>query len=608
MPSQFNKILLFLAAALLTAPSYSTPRFESLLAQDTDMVMLIEDIPKLIESWPDSPLAKAWEHEDVQFELSGLRSWLKVDAWDAIVEEELGHSIETLRSVFTGQAVVAVPDINTLFDPTPAFAVMVAVDEEDEEQEWFEDLRAYVLASQADAVDEDSGLQYREIEEEYFDEVLYLQQTLEDREVSAELGWTSFDGVVVVAQPKAYLQTVVAALKRGEVETPWTESDVVQKMQQQSQSETADLMLYVDGKKVTTAVLNGMKAKSAIENANEDDDDNATNAAMQGFAKSMLENLVGDNIDGFFMRAHMGEEHTSLDLNLLYKNDQGFIKLMAYQPGPVQIPGFLPDDANSVNISQFSLADMWLALNEMGNENQAMGWTSMAQAQLSALSSKVGFDLEKALFDSLGKQIIQIELPPSAERPDEEPVAVMNDLLFAFAVDDSETLEMALESIKAETGLAAFLQRQDYLETALYATKPNLMGAGSGGFGLAYAITDRYLLIGNSAETMQRILSQLKNTRSSAADWLADDARDALDELPEDASALAVYEPSSLLHGFFQTLIGVQSTVVKHEGSCSRPSALEAKPFENLLLSAVAGVYKKDNNFRILYRFQHAAD
>ena len=605
---QKKTIALCLSSFLLASTqANSAPRLERLLADTTEAVFLIEDTPKLINNWPQHPLAKVWNHEEVDLELTRLKQWLQLSSLDNQVIEATGESLSSLLNLLSGQTLLTIADINSLATQdalstlATAFIATVADDPDQTLDQLLTHFMTKALPSmQAEQESLEDDIIYRVFEEDYFDETLYIQQRVADFEVTDGAGWVLIDDILIVAQPKQYLQELVAAVKQGEATTPWSDSDAYRQLG----SADNDITLYINGENIADTII------TALTSAGDED---SPRPEMEFFGH-LLTNLLGDNLDMFYASSQLNETATTVDINLLFhESSQGLLNLLAYQPGPVELPTFLPHNTETVSFSHFSISEMWSAVSNLASSDPQINMAlAMVKAQIQQFSERTGVDLEQALLNSIGNRWLEITLSPESTQPG--TIAEENSFLYGISVNDQQTLEMALEAIKAETGLAGFLERREYLGTAFFAPKttanPDSYSANM--FPMAYAISNDYLLISNRTQTLQQMLAALKNQSSlETVNWLQAATQEGISQLPPDASAISLFNPATLLNdavssaGFFQSRLPRPEYEQNMCGTTSSSSSLAPDHFEDLLNTAVSGIYKQDNLFRLIYQLQH---
>jgi len=590
--------LLLLAAGPAFAGVQAEPRIEDLLPARTELILLVGDMPALLEQWSGNPLAELWNDERMRSALDATRRRVQVDYWGGLLKMGLGYSPEEFLAGLPGQVALAFPELESALGEHPSFGLVAHVGDVRQVSE----LMSFLLEFRAARAPE--GVEYQDLDEEFFGEVLHLQQVVRDREVSEGLGWAVVDGVAVVAQPKAYLQELVASVKQGRADKPWSETDAYKRIRYWTPE--SDLLVYMKGEKLPYLVRSYL-GLDGTETQPEDEEENSQLVALETFSTQLSETLLADNIEGLYVAGSLKDDVTVVELNVLYGQDMGLIRLLAYEPGPIPLPAFVPEDAENVTISLLNLPALWTALRESAGRIDGLeGLNGELQTLLQAMSQEAGFDVEKALLSSLGSQIIALDLPRLQDRPDTGSAFEQSDTVYALNVTDRQSVEMALDAFLAQTGWSALLERQDYLETSLYTMKPTSLADGGAQPGPlpAYAVTDEYILYARSAQPLRRVLSRLVRPGVTPALWQRADVKEALNRLPEGASEISVYEPSWFLHEMFDKLAGVQRRW-QEPGQCRPRPRLERQFFEDRLLSVLDATYKGAGSLRFRYQLRH---
>lgn len=591
--------VLLLAAGPAFAGTQAEPRIEELLPAGTELVLLAGDMPRLLEQWSVNPLARLWNDERMRTALRTTRRHIQVDYWDGLLEMGFGYTLEEFLAGLPGQVALAFPELESAFGEYPSFGLVAHVGDAQQVSE----LMSFLLEFTASRAPE--GVEYQGLDEGFFGEVLHLQQVVRGREVREGLGWAVVDGVAVVAQPKAYLQELVVSLKQGGAVEPWSETDAYERIRYWTPE--SDLLVYLKGDKLPYLVRSYL-GLGETEIQPEDEEANAQLVAMETFSTQLSNTLLADNIDGLYVAGSLKDDVTVVELNVLYRQDTGLIRLLAYEPGPIPLPAFVPEDAGDVTVSMLNLPTLWTALRDSAGRIDALdGTNGEVQALLQAMSEEAGFDVEKALLSSVGSQLVALDLPRLQERPDMDSAPEETDTVYALKVTDRQSVEMALDAFLAQTGWSALLERQDYLETSLYTTRPTALGDGATDNGPlpAYAVTDEYILYAGSDQALRRVLSRLVRPGATPSLWQWAEVKQALDHLPEGASEISVYEPSRFLHEIFDALVGVQRKW-QEPGQCRPRPRLERQLFDDRLQSVLDATYKGAGSLRLRYQLRHS--
>ena len=54
-------------------------QLEAVISADTDMVLVIDDVPRFLERWSESPLGRAWNDPQVKRFLAPMRDDMEID-------------------------------------------------------------------------------------------------------------------------------------------------------------------------------------------------------------------------------------------------------------------------------------------------------------------------------------------------------------------------------------------------------------------------------------------------------------------------------------------------------------------------------------------------
>jgi hypothetical protein len=335
-------LVLFVTIAAAATPA--ADRIEAIIPADTDMVLMIDDVPRFLERWSESPLGRAWNDPQMKRFLAPMREDMEIDRWEEIVRGETGLELDEILGAFTGQVALLLPNLQQIIeaaedeDPEQV-AVLAEIGKDDEVVRRLLELD---LDSSRDELEENEKLE--ELEEEFQGEILHVRRlTTADGEEESE-GWAIVEGFAVMAEPKSYLQQIVAALKERASDSPLKENPGFRKVR--GRVPATDLLLYFN----FNAVL------PMIEETIKRDLDNPEGPNPMGLTgQAVLDALAFDAIQSLFLSTTMLDGATHIDVGLQYTANRGLIKILAFEPGPVQLPGFLPDDAVEASVANFSL-------------------------------------------------------------------------------------------------------------------------------------------------------------------------------------------------------------------------------------------------------------
>jgi hypothetical protein len=527
-------LLLLLALGSGVALAEKPPRVESVIPADSAMLIMVEDAPEFLASWPESQLGQVWNDPQMKRFFAPLREEMEVDRWEEITHEATGIPLSKILAGLTGQVALVLRDFpDGPEDETESAALIAAVGDE----AMIQALMQAELAQQRE--DAEEGVEIREIEEEFQGETLHVRQTVTADDVTDTDGWAIVDGLVVEAQPKAFLQEMVANVKRGTAETPWASTAQFRKLKARTPS--SELLVHVN-----IESLMPMMREAAQQSP-----DDPPSPFGQLSPDAMISGLALDKIQGAYLSTNSTREVTSIDAGVLYQENKGLVKLLAYEPGPVKLPHFLPEGTASAGVSNFSIPKMWDGLKEVF-QGINPGMAGMMTMWLQQLSTAAGFDLEQGLFGSLGDSMVSAQFFREPREPGEEPSLDDMDSLVGIAVNDRQTLEMALEGLKTMAGQGTELfEAREYLDHTIYISRQELPSDVSGepGQQVAYALSDDYLFVSvGTTAPLELALSAGATPKRSI--WNRSDVKSAMERVPRDASALFYYDVAAFFGSF----------------------------------------------------------
>jgi hypothetical protein len=617
-----RSIVPFTLALLVTAAAAAAPaavRLEAIIPADTDMVLVIDDVPRFLERWSESPLGRAWNDPQMKRFLAPMRDDMEIDRWEEIVRGETGLELDEILGAFTGQVALLLPDMQQIVEAAEGEeAEQVAMlAEVGENEQIIRQLLELDLDSSRDELEENEKLE--EVEEEFEGETLHVRRlTNADGEEEGE-GWAIVEGFAVMAEPKSYLQQIVGAVKERTSDAPLKDSPGFRKVR--GRVPTTDLLVYFDFGAVLPVIEEALK--------NDLEDPEAPNP-MGLTGQALLDALAFDAIQSIFVSTTMMEGATHIDVGLQYTEDRGLMKILAFEPGPVQLPDFLPDDAVEASAANFSLPKMWQALKEiLGALNPA--FSGMLDMQLAQLNATHGFDLEKGVFGSLGDRFVAAKYLRPAEEPGETPSLDVLDQIFGISVTDRQSLEMGLEALKSMAGAGAELfEVTEYLDHTIFTLKQEMPSEpGAPAQRLAYTLTDDYLLLSTGTQAPLRAAVS-HGGRPGKNLWDRKEVKRAMKALPPNASGLSFYDVERMLRsaiegcGRVQSLMQPDAEPVEAEGGPEEDADAveeeagpefcdpEAKPDPSTIGKyfgpAVGAQYKDGGGFYSTVRLIHPSD
>jgi hypothetical protein len=586
-----------LSTALLSPAAFAADqRLEAMLPEDASFVVLIEDLPGFLESWPESPLGQMWNDPQVKKFFAPVRESLAIDAWEERVKGEVGYSLSEVLESFDGQASLIAPDFRSILEAektgaTPPFAVMARVDEDS--HEIIEALMTYDLEHERSKADE--GTEIEDVTEEFQGETIHVRRVTTETGVDESFGWAIVKDWVIAAEPRSYLQDLTAMLKKGSNGSALDDSAAFRKMRERTPE--SDLLLYVDIESIAPMLREEMEKNEAA--ADPEAPENPMGITPDGLMKA----LDLENLQALYFASTVGKQATEVDAGLLYRENKGLVKLLAYTPGPVELQGILPDDVISAGAANFSFPDMWDSLQEMLTQMSPM-MGMMLQMQTPTPDGGDAINPLQAFFSSLGDKMITAEFLPEPSAPGEEPSLEAVETVVGISIHDRQTLEMAIDGFMTLLGGAELFDSHEYLGHEVHVLKSELQAEGEEGEGMAYALTDDYLLLGiGSSGPVESLLARIEKPRRSI--WQRNDVKAAIAALPGKPSALAYYDVAAFVKQMFSAMVTMQSVSDAQETFCNPGAAPDPRDIAKYFGVAVGAYYKESGAFHSTFRLRH---
>jgi hypothetical protein len=595
--------LLLVPADLPAQESRNPVPLDAVISAESDLVLLVESVPNLVKNWSEGPLALTWKDPQVMRFFAPLRDEMQVDRWEELTEEATGYTLTDILDSFVGQAAFVLPDLRDVAaaeggeDRLPRMAVVAEIGQNRETIVGL--LTKDLERQQREAAGE---VQYREIEEEYEGETLHIRQTLSGESLEEHGGWAIVDTFAVTASQRDYLEELVANLKRQGSPTPLSGTDAYRKMKRRTPE--SDLLLYLSFHNIPgilVEVLEGEESEEAQPNP-------------LGLQPEAVVTALGlDAVEGVYLSGLSMGGATQIEFGLLADPGAGVSKLLAYLPGPVSLPAFIPDQAVSAGASNFSIPALWDALKEI-IRGVNPGLLAFAEMQLQQLSTNAGLDIERGVMESLGTSLVTAEFVGTAEQTGGQPSLETLEKLFAISVTDRQRLEMALEAMKALVGPGQDLfETREYLGTTIHVGGlPQTADPNQPRSSFAYALTETHLLASfGSTAPLETALAMMREPKKTI--WSRPEVKDALDALPGGSSAVAVYDMPALIASFFNGLAAAQKMTEGEEAEeedgmvlCDPEAVPDVRTLEWFFGVAVSAVYKDGDGLFGIFRLPHA--
>ena len=562
IPRSFTLLACFGVVSLLHAAP-SVP-LVNLVDDQTLFAISVTDAPALLRGWDAGPVSATWSDPVFSKFLAPLREQLHVDEWDADAKAATGLTVRELFAMAGGEVLIAVPAFNVAtFDAKapPPFLVAVEVGGQaariekimaestakesiQEETETFAGVQVHLrpIASAGEKDDPDA-----------------------EAAPAPKMAWAIVDGIWLIGPAKERVFAAIDAVKQGGVDAALGKSDRFLRTRQRVGA--AQSLVYVNFPAIYPVVRDAIAAAKAKS---------AQKPNLMGLDAGSVFNAFGlDKLGEGYAALLVDDKRSRLDFGLVYNEDCGLLKLIAYQPGPAPRPDWVPAKWPSVSTARFSPPKAYSGLEELVEAISPM-LSGMAQGQIRSFNKKLGVDLVRDFIGSLGDDLVSAyAVPPSYDAGSVPPWTEM-DQLVAISLTNEPAFIKSVDALKRLAGPAAgqmFIQR-DYLGHTLYTLNAPTAPGAKRARGFSYAIANGTLLLGvGSPTTVEGALQGMASRDGSF--WERADVKAALADLPADASALQVQDLRVMVAALIETAVQLQEAARPAEPDAAKHPMLD---------------------------------
>lgn len=547
-------VFVFTATLLPAAPAVP---LVNLVDEQALFAISVTDVPALLRGWDASAFASTWNDPQVAKFIAPLRAEMKIDEWDAKTRAATGLSVRELLALAEGEALFAMPsfDFSKLeSDDAPPFLIAIEVGEQaDKIRKILADSLAEENLSEETA--EFSGVQVHtrpQTKRADTDDSDDMDAAAKAKE-PATVSWAIVDGVWLVSAEKQRVFATIDAIQQGGVGAALGKSERFLRTRQRTGD--SQLLFYVNLPAIYPAM------RDAVVLAKAKAKDAGTRNPMGFDPETMFAALGLDALGECFVGFRLDEKESRIDAGLLYSEERGLLKLLAYQPGPAARPDWIPAKWPNVSIASFSVPKAYEGLEELFNGINPSMYAGV-QAQISALNKTLRIDLKRDLIGSIGDVLISAHAVPPGVAAGATPSITEMDQLIAVSLSNEAAFSKSIEAIKNVAGpiIDQVLTKRDYLGHALHTFTPPQRQEGQAVRGFSYAIANGMLLVGiGSPATVENALQGM--VANEGLFWKRDDVQAALADVPADASGIQVQDLRVMIASFVQAAVEIQENM-----------------------------------------------
>lgn len=533
-------------------PAAPTVPLVNLVDDQTVLAISVTDAPALLRGWETSPLATTWSDPQIVKFFAPIREQFKIDQWDTETEAATGLTIRGLLALAKGEVLFAVPvfDFSKLDAKTPPpFLVALEVGEQDAP---IRKLLADSLAKEnlKEETELYSGVEVHVRPLSAKTEAVAAAGTVE-APAPATISWAIVDGTWLISTEKSRVLSAIDAVKQGGVDAALGKSERFQRTR--ARVGAAQSLAYINTPAIYPALRDAVAAAKAKSGGS---------ANPMGLDPELIFAALGlDALGECYVALQLDTDATSILGGMLYAEERGLLKLLAYQSGPAVQPNWIPAKWPSVSTARFSVPQAYSALEELLESISPM-LSGMAQGQLRTINRQLRVDLKRDLVGSIGNEIVTAYAIPPGLEAGAVPAWTEMDQLLAFSLVNEEAFLKSINALKQLAGPAAeqMFTERDYLGTKLYTL--NVPAAAPGAKaprGFSYALANSMLLVGiGSSATVENSLQGMATGESLF--WKREDVKTALADLPADVVGLQLQDLRVLMASIVETLVQLQET------------------------------------------------
>ena len=594
----------FTLAALLLAPAAGADTgLANLPPAGALLVVQVRNLPELRAAWGRTPYARTWADPAVQkFFAPGIAKFEEqASKFSEQLQKDDGITPGELLDLFPGGALVAVDNIDPAkvsepgFVPPLLFAAEVGPNRAKLETLFH---KGAETGKEHETTEEFQGVTLHTV----------LPEAAEGKKPGPTFTWTFAGDTVLVGTDKALVQQAVANRGRGaDADSVARQADFAALGRLRPDNSVVG---YVNLERLVASLVGVAKAREAATAAAQ----GHAAANPMGITPAGIVHALGfDALRSVAFAATLDRDASTLDFNLRWNERRGLLRALAYGAPPAPQPAFVSDSWLSVSSVRFSVKDAYAAIRETLRTGLP-AVDGMVQQQILNLNQKLGIDLERDLFGSLGDEVTNAIAAGTAPGGADGSTAFRStDRLIAFSLTDADALRRLVDRLKAENPQSAklFVPR-DYLGETLYTFTPPPPPPGTRpSQAFAYAITRTHLFICLGSASMLETALQCAAGNGKTI-WRRADVATALAELPPGGVSVEFEDMRRLVPLLFEGLASLPGTrpgtprppaqpggadrpTAGHEAASSLPWDPSAKPdaaaIERYWSTAAGAVY-----------------
>ncbi|MCP4041012.1 MAG: hypothetical protein GY731_03510, partial [Gammaproteobacteria bacterium] len=323
----------------------------AVIPEEAGLVLLVEDMPRLIEKWSRTPLIHGWDDNVLKRMFRSVRRRLLVGHWDDLLRHRLGFTLKEVQGLFRGPTAFVVPDLENIGKKDWSFGLIVDIG--DDPGSARELMAAYYKDKAENAPD---GVSLHTANESIHGLDAQRIEWWSAGEITETQGWTIIGRHLITARPMAYLSELAMAVGDGERPASLAEADDYRRIQDLNGD--GDFLLVADSSQFSGLLQRLSGSDEMVEV------DTQEKQIRQKTIPSILTKFDWGRLDRFYLTGNVRDEAVMLEFGTLFDESQNLPELAGFKPGPVELAAFLPDDPLSAVFYNFSHAAQQRSLEE----------------------------------------------------------------------------------------------------------------------------------------------------------------------------------------------------------------------------------------------------
>jgi len=500
-----------------------------IVPEQTTVALAMKNIPEIKADVEGSSFMKFWDNAEVQAWTKPMREGA---GFLSKFQEKSGMTVEEALAPYTGACLFVLT--MTSFDDFKTQPGIGALSEIDPAKA--DEFAKHKAKERAAKIKDAPAL--KEQTEEIAGVTLNILADPDDKDGAWVDAWAIVGDVAIEGNARWIMEHFIGALKENAGKDTTT-SQHVKRIAAMTEG-TTDVLLYVNGERIWTAVDEAVEKQAA----------GSPPGAMPFNPKDILNALGLKEFEALGFSFDLTKGNLRADFAILHpEHPAGLVNLFRGTSTEINLPAFIPADVDGAAVTRQGLANVWDLL--MGMIQKMGPMAMMVPMQLTQMEQGLGFSIRNDLLGSLGDEIISAEQYAGF---DENGAPKANQVV-GFSIKDKAKFESSIAALAkfAGQGFAA-LEESDLLGHKMYSIKKPGNGPE-----ISFVVADSYFFFSmGDIALLRKLLNQAKSPDGPSL-WDDAEVKDIIATLPKDSTSLAVSNLGSVLKTAIGTIVNLQN-------------------------------------------------